>query len=240
MLDLHGNAVALTAIVRILQLGRLQDTNAELQVMPSGLGGGDLFVDLLSADYMAKYDIELDFGGGKLNFFSKDHCEGRVVYWNTPGVAIMPMPFRNHHINTPVMLNGKSFKAILDTGAPGTTLFAHEAKHVFDTTKESLGSTVSESGPEPCHFEYTFESMSFEGINASIPRVALILDPVGKNDPNNKLVTGTRLKRVNDRDISEASIVIGINILTKLRLFTAFSENKIYMTPATTPVASQE
>ena len=87
MLDLHGNAVALTAIVRILQLGRLQDTNAELQVMPSGLGGGDLFVDLLSADYMAKYDIELDFGGGKLNFFSKDHCEGRVVYWNTPGVV---------------------------------------------------------------------------------------------------------------------------------------------------------
>ncbi len=63
---------------------------------------------------------------------------------------------------------------------------------------------------------------------------------MGKNDPNNNLVTGTRLKRVNDRDTSEASILIGMNILTKLRLFIVFSENKIYMTPATTPVASQE
>ncbi|MFM2443108.1 MAG: Aspartyl protease, partial [Pseudomonadota bacterium] len=162
---------------------------------------------------------------------------GRVVYWNAPGAAIVPMQFRDHHINIPVMLNGKPFKAILDTGAPGTTLFAHEAKRVFDITKDSPGSTVSESGPEPRRFEYTFESLSFEGINVSSPRVALIPDLVGKNDPNNHLVTGTRLKRVNDRDASEATMLIGMNILTKLRLFIAFSENKIYMTPATTPVA---
>ncbi len=44
MLDLSGNALALVAVVPTLQLGRLQETNAELQVMPSDLSGTGLFL----------------------------------------------------------------------------------------------------------------------------------------------------------------------------------------------------
>ncbi len=47
------------------------------------------------------------------------------------------MQFRDHHLNISVMLNGKPFKAIVDTGAPDTTLFAEEAKRVFDLSKDS-------------------------------------------------------------------------------------------------------
>lgn len=236
MLDLSGNALALVAVVPTLQLGRLQETNAELQVMPSDLSGTGLFSGLLSADYLAEYDVELDFGGGKLNFFSKEHCEGKVVYWNAPAAAVIPMQFRDHHLNISVMLNGKPFKAIVDTGAPDTTLFAEEAKRVFDLSKDSPNAIASDSGPEPGSFEYVFESLSLEGINVSKPRISIIPNTMGKNDRNNHLVTGTRLQRVNDRDSSQATMLIGMNILSKLRIFIAFSENKLYITPATTPV----
>jgi predicted aspartyl protease len=236
MMDLYGNVSNHFARVDTLILGQASDRNTDLPILTSTFSGNGLFAGLLAADYMASYDVELDFGGGKMNFFSKDHCEGKVVYWNAPGVAVVPMLFRDHHINIPVMLNGKPFKAMVDTGAPGVTLLAPEAKRVFDITKDSPGSITSDSGPEPRRFEYIFDSLSFEGINVGKPRVGIIPDLVGKNDRNNHLVTGTRLQRVNDRDSSQATMLIGMSILSKLRIFIAFSENKLYITPATTPI----
>ena len=237
MMDLYGDVSIHSARVDTLLLGHAQDRNTDLPILTSTLSRADLFVGLLAADYMASYDVELDFGGGKMNFFSRDHCEGKVVYWNAPGVAVVPMQFRDHHINIPLLLNSKPFKATVDTGAPGTTLLAPEAKRVFDLTGESPGITVSSTGPEPRPFEYTFDTLSLEGIAVGKPRVTIIPDLRGKNDPNNHLITGTRLQRVNDRDSSEPTMLIGMNILSKLRIFIAFSENKLYITPATTPVS---
>jgi predicted aspartyl protease len=240
MMDLYGDVSNYSARIDTLTLGHAQDRNTELPILTSTLGGAQLFVGLLAADYMASYDVELDFGGGKMNFFSKDHCEGKVIYWNNSGAAVVPMLFRDHHINIPVLLNGKPFKAIMDTGAPGTTLLAPEAKRVFDITRESPGITISSSGPEPRPFEYIFDSLNLEGINVGKPRITIIPDLMGKNDPNNHLVTGTRLQRVNDRDSNQATMLIGMNILSKLRIYIAFSENKLYITPATTPVSASD
>lgn len=236
MMDLYGNVSNHFARVDTLKLGMASDRNTDLPILTSTFSGNKLFAGLLAADYMASYDVELDFGGGKMNFFSKDHCEGKVVYWNAPGAAVVPMLFRDHHINIPVMLNGKPFKAIVDTGAPGVTLLAPEAKRAFDLTKDSPGVILRDSGPEPRSFEYVFDSLSFEGISVSKPRVGIIPDLMGKNDPNNHLVTGTRLQRVNNRDSSQATMLIGMSVLSKLRIFIAFSENKLYITPATSPV----
>lgn len=238
MLDLYGHSSARSAVVENFVLGRLKERNAELPIAPGAwLEAGGMVSGLLSADYMAEYDVELDFGGGKMNFFAKDHCEGKVVYWNAPGAAVVPMLFRDHHLIVQVLLNGKPFKAIIDTGAPRTTLFDDEAKRVFDITESSPGSVVKDAGPPPRDFEYVFDSLNFEGISISKPRITVIPDIRGKNDPNNHMVTGTRLMRQDDRASTEPAMLIGMNILNKLRLFISFAEDKIYITPATTPVA---
>lgn len=39
---------------------------------------------------MGKYDTELDFTGGKMNYFATDHCEGKVIYWPAQALAIFP------------------------------------------------------------------------------------------------------------------------------------------------------
>ncbi len=39
---------------------------------------------------MWNYDVDFDFAVGKFNLFSKDHCDGQVVYWTRSPVAVVP------------------------------------------------------------------------------------------------------------------------------------------------------
>jgi len=196
------------------------------------LGDGKLFVGILAADYMGNYDVELDFAGGKMNYFSREHCEGKVVYWPAAGVAVVPMRFWDHHLNLDVMLDGKPVRAVIDTGAPDTTLIAPEAKRLFGLTAESSGTKQIYEDRGEKAFEYVFQKLSFEGLEVNAPHVAIIPDKVGSRDANNDFVTGSRVHRVDDRDSSDPAMLVGMNILSKLRLYIAFSENKIYVTPA--------
>ena len=238
LLDLYGNASSNAAKVETFGLGRLEDRNATLPVMTGALGrtatdNGNAteqptFVGLLAADYMGKYDVELDFAGGKMNYFSPDHCEGKVVYWPSAAIAAAPMRFTDNHLILDVMLDGKPQRAIIDTGAPGTTLTIPEARRVFGITAEDNDKA----------FEHVFQKLSFEGLEVGNPHIRIIPAKIGSKDPNNGFVTGTRTKMVDDLDSSEPAMLIGMNILSKLHLYIAFKEDKVYITPASPPPAA--
>ena len=219
MLDLYGNASTQAVRVDTFVLGRLGDRNIRMPILT--FAENALYSGLLAADYMGKYDIELDFAGGKMNYFSPDHCPGNVVYWPAAAIAAVPMRFPDHHLILDVSLDGHPFRAIVDTGAPGTTLSMAEAKRVFDITAEDKDKD----------FEHVFQKLSFEGLEVANPRIAIIPDKVGSKDPNNSFVTGSRVKRIDDLDPTAPKMLIGMNILSKLRLYIAFSENKMYVTP---------
>jgi hypothetical protein len=227
MLDLYGNASTYAAQVDTLVLGRLADRNTRLPIMT--FKDNDLFSGILAADYMGRYDIELNFAGGKMNYFSPDHCEGKVVYWPAAAIAAVPMRFVDHHLNLDVTLDGHKFKAMIDTGAPETTLTMAEAKRVFGVTAEDRDKP----------FEHVFQKLSFEGLEVGNPHIAIIADKTGSRDPNNSLVTGSRLHRIDDADSSDPVMLIGMNILSKLHLYIAFNEQKIYVTPASAPQAAK-
>ena len=236
LLDLYGSASSNAAKVDTFALGRLVDKNTLLPLMTETTAPATtaqqqpLFAGLLAADYMGGYDTELDFTGGKMNYFSRDHCPGKVVYWPAAAIAAVPMRFMNNHLILDVMLDGHPFRAMVDTGAPETILYMSEAKRVF-----GLAST-----DEGQRFEHTFQKLSFEGLEVGSPHIAIIPDKMGSKDPNNGYVTGSRLHRVDDADSSDPVMLIGMNILSKLHLYIAFSENRIYITPAAAPVQSQQ
>jgi predicted aspartyl protease len=223
MLDLYGNASTKAAKVDTFVLGRLGDRNTTLPLTPFHTGKS--VSGLLAADYMGKYDTEPDFAGGKMNYFSQDHCPGKVVYWPSAAVAAVPMRFADHHLILNVMLDDHPFRAIVDTGAPYTTLFASEAKRIFGLTDENADS----------RFEHAFQKLSFEGLEVGNPHITIIPDKTGSSDPNNGYVTGTRVRREDDPDSADPVMLIGMNILSKLHLYIAFGENKIYITPASPP-----
>jgi hypothetical protein len=218
-------------------LGGLQDRNATLQVSTHDFTDAP-FVGIIAADYMGRYDVEIDLAGGKLNYFSPDHCDGRVVYWQAPAVAIVPFRLRNSHIEVSATLNDREVRAILDTGAPITVFRADEARRLFDITADTPGNTeIRELAAGQKQFLRVFQSLGLEGIAVGNPRIIVMPDLVGRYDPNNDFVTGTRLRRIHDTDSSDPALIIGMNVISRLRIYIAFKEGKLYVTPPVQPAA---
>jgi predicted aspartyl protease len=235
MLDLYGRAAEGMAMVDSLVLGRLKDNKTELPVSPFDFGGTPPVAGLLAADYMGSYDLEFDFANAKLNYLSKQHCPGKVIYWPATAIAVVPFKFINNHMQIDVELNGKHVRAEIDTGAPNTTLLATEAKRLFDLTEKSPDITGLQGAEGEKSFEKIFDTLTLDGIGVGHPHITIIPDLVGKHDVNNDYVTGSRVQRVDDRETNEPTMLLGMNILTKLRFVIAFSENRIYLTAATPP-----
>jgi predicted aspartyl protease len=222
LLDLYGNASNGAAKIDDFTVGHL---HAREQIFPISTFDSKLVAGIFAADFMGEYDIELDFAGGKMNYFSRDHCEGKVVYWPAAAIAAVPMHFTDNHLNLDVTLDGHPLRAMIDTGAPDTTLTVAEARRVFGITAENNDEA----------FEHVFQKLSFEGLEVGNPHIAIIPDKIGSKDPNNGFVTGSRTKKVDDREVSAPTMLIGMNILSKLHLYIAFREQKIYITPASLP-----
>jgi predicted aspartyl protease len=239
MLDLYGNPSTTAAKVDSLTLGRMHDKNAKLPILPSTFGDNPPFVGILAADYMAKYDVELDFTGGRMNYFSPDHCEGKVVYWPATAGTAVPIRFVDHHLTLQVMLDGKTLKAEIDTGAANTTLSAAAAKQMFGVTADTPGDKTLYEDRGAKAFEHVFQNLSFEGMAVNNPHIVVLPDKVGSRDVNNDFVTGSRVHRVDDVDSSAPVMLIGMNVLRNLHLYIAFSESKIYITPASPPPATK-
>jgi hypothetical protein len=238
LLDMYGNASEVGARVDSLTLGRMHDTKTVLPVMTRLFSEDAPFVGIFAPDYMGRYDVELDFAAGNMNYFMPDHCPGRVIHWPATAVTALPMKLKSNHLIVEVMLDGHPVRAIVDTGAPNTTLSAAAAKRLFGITADTADQIAL--GEQQGHkvFAHVFQKMSFDGLEVGNPHIIVLPDMVGSRDVNNGYVTGSRVQRVDDLDPTEPPMLIGMNILTKLHLFLDFSENKIYVTPASPPPAA--
>lgn len=256
MLSGAGGASQDFAEVASLTVGAIQVPRAQLQVAPNS-DAERPFVGLLGGDLMSLYDVEIDPAGHKLNFFAKDHCPGHVIYWHPAGLAVVPIQtqiatgdssrtgfrsyvFRDRRIYVPVTLDGKDLQAQIDTGSGTSSMSADTAKFIFGITAASPGSVAQGSvdgDPDHVRFTHTFPTLTFDGVTVSNARFEIYPDLIGTHDPNNSSRTDTRIHTIDDNLTAGNHVSIGMDVLRRLRMFVAFSENKLYITPATAPVA---
>ncbi|HYS45725.1 MAG TPA: retropepsin-like aspartic protease [Rhizomicrobium sp.] len=235
MLDLYGHASRKFAIVDKFAVGHQGGENIRLAIHPNpDFGRGTQYVGLFSPDLMGRYDVEIDFGTYKMNYFSSDHCPGRVVYWHPAALAVTPMTFHKTHIKLPVKIDGKEVTAEIDTGAPGTTMRADAAKRLFDIVPESPGNVPLNAQGMAAAFGRVFSTLDFEGVAVQNPHIVIIPQLIGSKDPNNSARTDSRARRVDDVE-DQPDVLIGMDILKKLRLYIAFDENKLYISEASAP-----
>jgi hypothetical protein len=159
------------------------------------------------------FDVEIDFANKKVGFYSKRHCRGKVVYWAKEWVEI-PLKRNEFHSIVTATLDGKEIEAFIDTGADASILSFNRAKELFGITKNSPGleedaEIIVLSGTKLQSYRYTFKSLDIHGIAIAKPDL-LLLDTEGAGD----------------------TLILGIDLLQKFRLFFSYSENKIYATPA--------
>jgi hypothetical protein len=253
---LSGNGTVSQDYVQVdFRMGVIHDPILQTIVMPIQGNGPPPFAGELAGDFLSLYDVEMDFAGRKLNFFSKDHCPGHVLYWNPTAVAVVPislqMPtavdsrtgfrryaYRGSHINVPVTINDKPFKAALNTASLTSTMSEDTAKFIFGVTADSPGAVPLGSvdgNPDHKAFSYVFPTLTFDTVTVTNAKFYIYPNLVGSRDPNNTSRTDTRVSRIDDNIGGDISI--GLDVLRKLHLYVAYGELKLYVTPATTAPA---
>jgi predicted aspartyl protease len=219
-------------VVPSLAIGRLVLKSKKFLILP---GGGAVLGDDRVAGVLAPnptLDLDLDFAGKRLRFVSPDHCPGHVVYWPAEAAAAVPMRIAQiGHIVVPVTLDGKRMDAVLDTGAVRTALNLGAAKTRFGIDTNSPG--VSEAGEIAGAsgvkvYRRQFSTLAFEGVVVNNPLIALLPDRITQ-----RLLPATGIdNRIRQSDAGLPDLLLGMDVLSKLHVYVAYNERKVYVTPA--------
>ena len=224
MRDLYGHKSYKMAHVESFELGNQRGRNFYIHIDPMPAdwanAGGDA-VGVLSNDLFQQYDVDFDFAAQRLNYFSQDHCEGRVAYWPERPLAILPFELRDRHISVDVTLDGKVFHAILDTGSPVTTTGVTDVVNAFHFERGSSDLPVikeDEKNPNVKIYGHNFERLSLGDITVLHPQIQLF--PYVRAYQHGL-------------DVSDLEqVIVGINVMRQLHIYVAFGEKKLYITPA--------
>jgi hypothetical protein len=190
---------------------------------------GSNFDGVLAGDLLGQFDVEFDFADKKLNLFSQDHCPGKVVYWTQSGYAEIPFHIVSDHIDFQMTLDGHDVTTELDTGSMETWLRHKSAVQIFGLDHNSPGmKRVGGSDQFPV-FERQFDLLQLGGVSVHNPQIAIIADQTeqafrmqhsekSRDDP----IYGVRMEI--------EALTLGMTTLSKLRLYIAYKEHKIYVT----------
>lgn len=122
------------AKVETLTIGEMTGRNFTLAVA----GEGEMpFAFVLGQDFLSKFDIEFDLAKKLVTLFRTEGCEGMALaYWSKEWQqADLRRPYTTEgnmkaHIRLPVEVNGIELTAMLDSGAPFSTLTLPAARKV--------------------------------------------------------------------------------------------------------------
>jgi hypothetical protein len=192
----------------------------------------------LAPSVLQKFDADFDFTARKLNFVSADHCEGKVVYWTAPAIAIVPMYVAQFgHVIFPMTLDGKRVTGLLDTDATNTAMNLDVARRIFDV--DVNGPDVQKVGE--INGRYTanvygrrFETLEVDGVVVADPLITLLPNMIGSAPAPR---TGS-LVRDNDDVQGLPDLILGMSVLSKPHVYIAYKERNLYLSAGSPPAAS--
>ena len=234
-IDISGGELDESAVVEKLDLGGMTANNIRFAIVKAEQFNGAT----IGANLFAAYDIELDMAHSRVNLFLHDHCKGQVVYWTQDYEAIPFKIYRGFHPAFPVTLDGKTLNAMMDTGAGRTYLFTDVAKREFDIDPEADGErpegrVLSLAGGEnlPVHFRQ-FSALGLGGLEIRNTQIALIPRREPPKPPKRRPRSlSTPSVEIIAEEHPQEEIIVGLSHLQKLRVFIAYGERVLYITPA--------
>jgi predicted aspartyl protease len=212
--DIGGKYEDSYVIASTFELGHMQAKDFDLLVMSAS----DTADGLLAPDLLRNFDVEFDFEAMTLNLFRPHPCQDRAVYWTDKYIALPITAAQVVHVRVPVTLEGKDMRAILDTGAPVSTMSLLSAGHFFGVSMTSPGLTPDGamrgvSGGQVPTYAYPFKTLAMGGVAVANPRILL-------TDSDNFLGT------------NDASLLLGLDIMRHLHMYFAYHESMLYLSAA--------
>jgi predicted aspartyl protease len=217
-------------------LGRLRATDIPFMVsagrdtgpIPDGAPAG-----IVGPEILQNYDADFDFAGGKLNLIDPNHCAGDVVYWPASTVAVIPFRLdSDFHITFQAMVDGKRIDAMLDTGMSITTMRLDAAERLFDLDRnapdlEKVGELQGKQYTANI-YQRRFGTLAVQGLAVNNSVMRLMPDMVRSQLPSGP-ATGSLLPEAG-RSSGLPGLIIGMSDLSKMHVYIAYKERKIYIT----------
>lgn len=228
--DARGNAYSSIATVQDFVMKTMQNRDVEFHISPLVPAGVDGVLSL--SLFAGRFDIDLNFSAGRFNLFSKDHCDGRVVYWRTPVVAALPFLTRDNRILVRVTLDGKELTAAIDTGSPASMLRFDAADRLFGIAPDDPGLTLvgeHHALSRQDVYAHDFKALSFGKVTVGSPHVLLTHNAVLVQGTNPNARTGSLIK--SDASENQPDMIIGMDVLKLTHLYIATREGVLYVTP---------
>lgn len=186
---------------------------------------------ILGNNLLRNFDVEIDPAAAKVNFFSPDHCEGKVVYW-APTYTDLPVRIGSSgQIAFTMTLDGHDVETILDTGAAHTTLNLRLAQQLFgiDVQSPSVEKVSGENGDAV--YRTRFHLLTADGLAIKNPYIYLASDQIAQRQLTKAMDSGYSGSMVS----GAARLILGMDALSHLHFYIAYKEQKLYITPAAAP-----
>jgi predicted aspartyl protease len=108
----------INAITRSFEVGGMTIEGRSLSVVPLSFGAGvqPPLAGLLGADFLYHFDLDIDLPHGALTLYRHAEC-GSVPPWAAAGAAIPLLKSAPNRLFLWLSVDGRPFRAILDTGA---------------------------------------------------------------------------------------------------------------------------
>lgn len=198
-----------------VNLGGLKADNMPMQVIPEGFLGDQDVGGTIAPNILRHYDVDFDFANAKINLFSPDHCEGKVIYWTTAAAAQIPIGIdKEGHIDVPVQIDGQDVRAAIDTGASRSLMSLEFAKLIFGIDANDPKLTPIKDKDSATAFHYPFGRLTMNDVSVQNPDIVLVSDSV------------SHLFN------SQTKLILGMGILRQLHIYIAYRERKLYVTAA--------
>lgn len=200
------------------------------------LGKAKPYDGLLTASGFRKYDIDLDFGGGKISFYTPTGCPdaNQVVRWPHAAVAVIAMTASGDKMTVPVTIGGHRIDAVIDTGSDRTVMRRAVAEQLFGLkadTPEMMAEGEMRDGMGQRVYRHVFPQIAFEGVVAgNVPALIQVNSMVHRRQ--SAPATGSRLQAAADPGDPVPDLTLGMDVLGQLHLYVVFGQQTLYVTAA--------
>jgi predicted aspartyl protease len=230
--DVNGAQMKRYTKIPDLMIGLMKGDNIPVIVMPRRPNERTDIDGILGPDILSRFDADFDFANHKLNLILPDHCAGEVVYWSKD---FADADFRTSglHVVLNMMLDGHEVRAVLDTGSARTHLYENVARNMFGLDRTSPGmEPIPGIAPGSLEqFRYRFKSLSIGGLAINNP-VIYILPNLAQQSFNHNHLAKEDLDPQYAPHLESEDVILGMDVISKLHLYIAYQEHKIYLTSA--------
>jgi predicted aspartyl protease len=168
-------------VVTDVRLGQLAWKGVEISVLPpNDISPRADYVGLFGADFLAKYDLSLDFEHHKLELIDPNHCPSTPPDWPDKSIVAVPFKLVASHIELPVVLDGRTIMATLDTGASRAVILRPAAEREFalvmggPDTPQSSGTLNNMPGATVYH--HVFKELKIGDVTIKDQQFSIIPD----------------------------------------------------------------